>query len=134
VTDKNSRKERPALSPLELAVMDVVWNLGDCTSAEVIAEFGKKRSLAPTTIRTVLANLRGKGYIRPIPTIGRGYKLRPSVAREAVARRSLRQLLSSLFKNSPQQAIAYMLDDADVSDEELDEIRRMIDQRKNKGG
>lgn len=131
---KTGNSSRPALSSLELDVMDVVWELGDCTSAQVIDTFTKKRPLAPTTIRTVLTNLRNKGYIKPIPTIGRGFMFRPTVQRESVARRSLRELLTSLFGNSPRQAIAYLLDDANVTEDELDEIRRMIDERKRKGG
>lgn len=131
---KRDQQPRPALSALELEVMDVVWELGDCTSAQVIDAFVEKRKLAPTTIRTVLANLRNKGYIKPIPTIGRGFMFRPTVPRESVARRSLKELLTSLFGNSPRQAIAYLLDDANVTEDELDEIRRMIDERKRKGG
>ena len=70
------KTDLPELSRLELAVMGVVWELGDCSSAEVIAEFTKRRRLAVTTIRTVLANLRKKGYLEPIPTIERGFRLR----------------------------------------------------------
>ena len=131
---KKQGRSRPALSPLELDVMNVVWGLGDCTSSQVIGEFGRIRPLAPTTIRTVLANLRSKGYVKPIPTIGRGFRLRPTVPRESVARRSLQELLASLFHDSPRQAIAYMLDDVDIPDSELDEIRRMIESSKQRKG
>ena len=40
--------------------------------------------------------------------------------------------LSSLFRGSPQQAVAYLLAEADISDRDLDEIRRMIDSQKQK--
>ena len=125
---------RPPLSSLELEVMSAVWELGDCTSAQVIAAYGKKRTLAPTTIRTVLTKLREKGYVEPIPTVGRGFLFRATVARESVARRSLRELLGSLFQNSPRQAIAYLLDDADMPESELEEIRRMLEASKSRKG
>lgn len=131
---KRSTSSRPPLSPLEIEVMNVVWELGDCTSAQVTAAFAKKRLLAPTTIRTVLTNLRDKGYIKPIPTIGRGFLFRPTVPRESVARRTLRELLASLFEGSPRQAIAYMLEDADIPDNELDEIRCMIEASRQRKG
>jgi len=132
---KKRKESRPGLSSLELAVMDVVWDLGDCTSAQVTTEFRKRRPLAPTTIRTVLTNLRNKGYIEQLPTAGRVLLLRPAVPRESVARRSLRKLLASLFRGQPKQAIAFLLDDSDMDERDLDEIRRMIDshQAKNKG-
>ncbi len=130
---KKRDSHRPALSPLELEVMDVVWDLGECTSAQVTEAFQRKRPLAPTTIRTVLTSLRKKGYVRPVPTIERRFRLRPVVPRETVARRSLRELLASLFGNTPQKAIVCLLDDPNLSEQELDEIHRLIDARKKKG-
>ena len=126
------RAKLPTLSRLELTVMGIVWELGDCTSAQVVAEFAKIRPLAPTTIRTVLGKLREKGYLKRVPTVERGFKFRANVPRECVARRSLKDLLSSLFQDSPRQAIAYLLADAEISDSDLDEIRRMIDSRKRR--
>jgi predicted transcriptional regulator len=114
--------------------MSVVWELGECTSGDVIEAFARKRDLADSTVRNVLANLRVKGYLKPIPAIGRGFRLKATVPRETVARSSLRSLLESLFQGSPQQAIAFLLDEADTSDRELEEIRRMISARKRKEG
>ena len=125
--------DTPALSPLELDVMLVVWELGDCTSAEVTVAFQKKRDLAPTTIRTVLSKLRAKGYLRPIPTVGRGFLFRAAVERDTVAKRSLSGLLSSFFENSPRKAIAYLLDDSAATDEDVEEIRKMLAARRRKG-
>ena len=126
---KHSEK-LPPLSRLELDVMDVVWTLGDCTSAQVTSAFMKKRKLAPTTIRTVLSKLREKGYLKPIPTIGRGLLLRPTVPRETVARRALRGWIGSLCKGSPRQAIAYLLDAGSITEEDLEEIDRLIDEKR----
>lgn len=128
-----SPKKLPALSALEREIMDVVWTLGDCTSGQVTSEFIKIRALAPTTIRTVLANLRTKGYLKVIPSVERGFLLRPTVNRETVGRRSLKELLASFFQGSPKQAIAYLLDERNLTDEELHEIRQLIDQHRRKG-
>ena len=126
----NGKAELPELSRLELAVMGVVWELGDCSSAEVIAAFTKRRRLAVTTIRTVLANLRKKGYLEPIPTIERGFRLRARVTRDAVAGRTLRGLVGSLFGGSPRQAIAHLLKDERLNETELKEIRRLLDEHR----
>ncbi len=125
-------KQKKELSRLELQVMDVVWELGDCSSAEVIAEFCKKRPLAETTIRTVLTNLRKKGYLEPIPTVERGYRLRATVARESVAGRWMSNLVDNLFGNSPREAICHLLKDENITDEDLNEIGRLIQNRKRR--
>ena len=125
------RPNRPEMSKLELQVMDVVWSLGDCTSSEVIEKFGSdKRKLAPTTIRTVLTNLRKKGYIKQIPSMDRGYKFRAIAKREAVARKTMKGLIGNLFSGSPGQAILHLLEDETISDQELEKIRRLIDAKK----
>src|ERR1700722_8849993 len=118
------KTDLPELSRLELAVMGVVWELGDCSSAEVIAAFTKRRRLAVTTIRTVLANLRKKGYLEPIPTIERGFRLRATVSRDAVAGRTLGGLVASLFGGSPREAIAHLLNDERLDEAEFAGICR----------
>ena len=125
-----TRKRRAPLSPLELEVMDTIWDLGDCTSAQVTEAFRRKRLLAPTTIRTVMTTLRTKGFIEPIPTVGRAFVFRPKVKRETVARRSLKNLIASLFQDSPRQAIACLLEETDIPESELEEIRRKLEERR----
>ena len=124
------KKDRPELSRLETEIMNVIWDLGECSSAEVTAEFTRKRDLAPTTIRTVLANLRKKGYLEPVPTIERGFRLRATVNRDSVAKRTLKNLVASLFGGSPRQAIAYLLKQEDINGSDLAEIRRMLDEKR----
>ena len=122
------------LSDLELAVMDVVWELGEPSSAEVVERFTARRPLAATTIRTVLASIEKKGYLERMPTIERGLRYRPRVSREAVAGRSMRKLVSTLFGGSPRHAVAYLVNQGDLEEADLDEIGRMIETHKRQGG
>ncbi|HOZ49398.1 MAG TPA: BlaI/MecI/CopY family transcriptional regulator [Candidatus Hydrogenedentes bacterium] len=129
---RKSDESLPELSRLEQEIMNVVWELGECTSIEVIVAHAPKRALAKTTIRTVLANLRKKGYIELVPSIERGYRLRPAIPREAVAQRSLKSLVATLFAGAPHHAIAYLIGENDIDETDLEEIQRMIEARKKK--
>src|SRR5262245_18932153 len=120
------------LSQLELEVMDVVWRLGECNSAAVIDAYANRRDLAPSTIRTVLGNLRRKGYLLAVPSLERGFRLRPAVDRDLVARRRFPSLILHLFGGSPRQAIAYLLQQGDLDARELEEIRALIDARRGR--
>ncbi len=131
---KTRTEDLKELSDLEVAVMDVVWDLGDCGSAEVVERFTARRPLAATTIRTVLASIEKKGYLERVPTIERGLRYRPRVSREAVAGRSLRKLVSTLFGGSPRHAVAYLVNQGDLEEADLDEIGRMIETHKRQGG
>lgn len=117
----------PELSRLEQEIMNVVWQLGECSSAEVIEAYAKQRTLAKTTVRTVLANLRKKGYLEPVPTIERGFRLRPTVSQETVARRALKNIVGTLFGGSPKHVVTCLLKESKISEEELAEIRKMFD-------
>jgi predicted transcriptional regulator len=134
MTKKNRAKDLPELSRLEQEIMSVVWDLGKCSSAEVIEAYTQKRELAKTTIRTVIANLLKKGYIEQVPSMERGYRYRACVSRDAVAKRSLKQLVSGLFSGSPRQAIAYLLKEQGIENGDLDEIRKMLDKQRRGGG
>ena len=127
---KKQKTELPDLSRLERDIMNVVWELDCASSAEVIAEYTKTRRLADTTVRTVLANLRKKGYLTPVPTIERGFRLRATISRENVAKRTLKDLVTGLLKGSPRDAIACLLSHADLDDADLDVIGAMIEARR----
>ena len=130
---KSRRGELPALSRLEQRIMGIVWNLGECSSAEVIAEHNKSEQLAETTIRTVLANLRKKGYVTLVPTIERQHRFKPTQSRERVGKRTLRDLVSGFFGGSPRQVFSYLIKEEKLSEEDLEELRRLIDERQGKG-
>lgn len=130
---KSNPEQLPALSRLEQDIMRTVWNLGECSSAEVIKAYSLVRPLAATTIRTVLTNLRKKGYLEQVPSMEPGYRFRPVVARQQIARRSLRGLLSHFFDDSPHLAISFLLKNEKMSDEELEELKKMIEERQKKG-
>lgn len=118
------------LSGLELEVMNLVWKLGECTSADVIEAYNEVRPLADTTIRTVLTNIRRKGYLELVPSIDRGYRMKPKIPQHFVAKRTLQSLISKVFDGSPRLAIEVLLHDDRLDERDLDEIRAMVEQRR----
>jgi len=128
-----SGRDLAPLSRLEQRIMGIVWNFGECSAADVIGEHNKSEQLAETTIRTVLANLRKKGYIELVPTIERQQRLRPVLSREKVGKRTLRDLVSGFFGGSPRQVFTYLIKEEKLSDEDLEALRQLIEERQKKG-
>jgi len=126
-------KGLPPLTPLELTMMQVVWERGSATAGEVGLALRKDRPLADTTVHTVLAKLREKGYLEPIPTVERALRFAPCVPRERVARRSLRQLLDDFFGGSPRRLMAHLIRQEKVDATELAEIRQLLRSARRKG-
>jgi predicted transcriptional regulator len=110
--------------------MNLVWELGESTSADIVDAFTRRRPLAPTTIRTVLSNIEEKGYVQRVPTTERALRYRPSFPREAVATQTMHQLVGRLFGGSSKLAIAQLLANEELDAEELDEIQKLVARRR----
>ncbi len=130
VRKKKSSSELIELSQLEMEIMNIVWNLGECSSAQVIEEVGKSKKLADTTIRTVLSNIRKKGYLEAVPTIERGFHVRPIVPKKDVTLRSLRLLTNTLFSGSPKETVSFIINEEKFDDNDLVDIRQMLELKK----
>jgi len=130
---KETNKTHPELTPLEFSLMQVVWERGNATAAEIGEALKNTRPLSRTTIHTVLANIRKKGFIKPIPTVERALRYAPCVEREQVARSSLRELLRDFFGSSPQRLMAHLIKEEKIGEEELNEIRAMLQSDSKKG-
>lgn len=81
------------LGDLESAIMDVLWQSDEPLRVrDVMAHLEPERSLAYTTVMTVLDNLHTKGMVTR-DRVGRGYSYRASRTREEAAAELLRQVL-----------------------------------------
>ena len=121
------------LTPLEFTLMQIVWVRGSATAAEIAEALRKSRPLADTTVHTILAKLRKKGYIKPVPTIERAIRFAPRVPRENVAKRSLRRIIGDFFEGSPRRLMAHLIGE-EADERELEEIRKLLKHSKKKGG
>lgn len=116
----------PDLSPLgerELDIMSVLWELGSGTVTEVLEHLGVP--LAYTTVLTMLRNLEAKQYVSREEE-GRGHRYFPRVAQQAAQRNALSKLVTSFFGGSPEALIARLVEQRDVSPEELTRLAREL--------
>jgi predicted transcriptional regulator len=112
-----------SLSDREAQLMDVLWERGPSTVAEVRAQL--EDELAYTTVLTMLRTLEAKGYVRH-EADGRAHRYVASIAREAARRSALRHLASKLFKGSPHLLLAHMVSDGKLTDAEVRSIRKLL--------
>ncbi len=133
ITAMANFKSKPGgLGDLESAVMRVVWERGQATVAEARQALEPERSLAYTTVMTVMSRLANKGLLRRQKE-GRSYVYRPAVAQDEVAGRLLSSLVGRLYGGSPAHAIAYLIEaEPAVDDQELARLEELI--RRKRGG
>ena len=120
-----ARRKSRTLTDAELRIMEVLWDKGSATVAEVAEALAGKDGSAYTTILTMMGILRVKGYLS-CRKRGRAHVFTPRVDREDAARKAVRQLLAKFFAGSPGELVLSFLRDEDLSPEELDELKRQI--------
>lgn len=116
----------PRFTDRELDVMDVLWGRGSATVAEVLGEI--EDDLAYTTVLTVLQTLEEKGHVRHEQE-GRAYRYYPEVDREEAGASAVAYLLRKIFRGSPRLLVSQLVSGRDLSDEDLRELRSLLDER-----
>ncbi len=120
-------KPPPAqFSRRERQIMDVLFKRGRATAAEIQA--GLPDPPGYSAVRALLRVLEDKGAVRHEQD-GPRYAYRPTMARDSARRSAMRHLVHTFFDDSPEQAVAALLDQsaADLSDADLDRLAALID-------
>ncbi|MHC4716137.1 MAG: BlaI/MecI/CopY family transcriptional regulator [Planctomycetota bacterium] len=121
-------KRTDRLTPLESRIMDSVWELSSATVRQVQEHLQPTRPMAYNTVLTMMRILRQKGFLRS-ERKGRADMYTPCVSRRQVARRSLHELVERFFAGSPSALVSQLIDDADLSPEQIRAIRREVDSK-----
>ena len=121
---------RIVLADREADLMEVLWDHGPSTVAQVREKL--KVRLAYNTVLSILRTLESKGYVGHQEE-GRAHRYLARVAREAARHSALRQLSAKLFKGSVELLMTSVVSDRKLSDEQVQRIRELLDQRSSGG-
>jgi len=110
----------------ELAILGVLWERGASTVREVQDGLPKDRRMGYTTALKLLQIMHEKGLVKRDES-RRAHVYRASVAKEPTQRRLVRNLLQKGFGGSAQDLVLRVLESKPCSDEELREIRDLLE-------
>ena len=110
----------------ELDIMNVLWERGASTSAEVRAHLTD--DLAYNTVLTILRILEDKGYVTH-EGAGRAHVYSALVAREVAGRSALKRMVKNLFRGNPELLLTQLAEDRDLDEETIRRMRQMLDDR-----
>ncbi len=120
------RKSLTHLGETEMEVLHHVWDLGEATVADVRERILEDRDVAYTTVMTVLKKLADKGYL-DYHKEGRSYVYQPAEEPDAVQHSLLQRLMEKVFRGSPTALVQTLVQREDLSDDEREEIRALIE-------
>lgn len=120
------------LSRRERQIMDVIFERGTATAAEVQEAIPDPPSYS--AVRALLRILVDKGHLTH-QREGARYVYSPVVNREKAKKSAIRQVVQTFFDDSPEQAVAYLLNQShnNLDREALDRLARMIEESRKEG-
>lgn len=111
------------LTPLELEIMQVLWEQGASTVSEVQPKL--KGDLAYTTVQTMLTVLLKKDKVTREPE-GRAYRYRAAVSRDRATGGALKDMVKRMFGGSPEALLMALVDTRQISAEQLTRIAEKL--------
>ncbi len=117
------RKTEQALTPLELEIMQVLWETGPSTVSEVQPKL--KAQLAYTTVQTMLNVLLRKNKVKRVQE-GRAFRYRPVVSRERATGNALKDMVKRMFGGSSEALLMAMVDARQISAGELSRVAERL--------
>jgi predicted transcriptional regulator len=117
LTDDARSGVEKLLGELENAIMDILWRRNEATVREVLDELNQTRSLAYTTVLTVMSRLVEKGLLIQDKT-DRAHLYHPAMSSEGYAAETAGQIIRSLVEDFGDIALAQFSHELDGLDPE----------------
>lgn len=120
------------LTEAELEIMNIVWELGQCTIKDIHTQLLMQKDVAYTTVATLVKILEQKNVLG----LKRGEKAHhyfPQLSRDEYQLITLEHLKTNVFKNDPSMLVMQLLNHTDLSNDELKSIRSLLNQKLNSG-
>lgn len=116
-----------ALSDAQLEIMNVVWDHGECSVADVWQALQEQRTLARNTVQTTMVRLEARGWLAHRDDDGT-FIYRATISRDDAQRQSVQQMLDTVFRGSTEGLVLTLLENQSLSKAEAARIRKMIRQ------
>ncbi|MEM1262015.1 MAG: BlaI/MecI/CopY family transcriptional regulator [Pseudomonadota bacterium] len=117
-----ARKRKTELTEAEHRIMAVLWRTGEATVRQITDLLDAEHGLAYTTVLTTIGIMADKGFVA-FRKEGRAHVYTPLVSREGAQRKALGSLLVSLFEGSPQQLAQRLVQDEQLSLDDIEALR-----------
>jgi predicted transcriptional regulator len=123
------RRPSPTLTPHELEIMKVVWSRGHATVRDVYEALLAERTIAYTTVMTMMNVLEKKGHLRK-KAEGRSFLYRPTRPQRQVVGSMVRDFVQRVFGGSAAPLLAHLVEEERLTPEELDALAKRIKEKR----
>jgi BlaI family transcriptional regulator, penicillinase repressor len=114
---------KKTLPPMELAIMQILWDHGPSTVQEVQTRL--PRASAYTTVQTTLNTMEKKGRTRRVLK-GRAFIYSAAMSKNAAAGSAIRDLINRMFGGSAEDLLMTLAKTEKIDLETVDRLKRTI--------
>lgn len=115
------------LSKTEEQVMQYIWKRNKAFLKDILQDFPEPKP-ATTTVATLLKRMTDKGYIN-YSLNGKSREYYPLVKKSDYFSKHVNGLIKTFFNNSASQFASFFTTETNLSPEELEDLKKMIDQQ-----
>ena len=120
------RTPHPTLTPQELAIMKVIWQLDKATVRDVYEALREKRAIAYTTVMTMMKILEEKGYLKKTQA-DRAHVYTPTKPRQQVVGAMVRDFVDRVFDGAAGGLLVHLARDRRLTKAERDQLKALVD-------
>jgi predicted transcriptional regulator len=124
---------KPSVGEQELEVLRFITEHAPISTGEVARQFGEPNNLTRGTIIKMMQRLHKKGYLTRRQEAGI-YEYTPSVPKQELLLNLMQDFVEKTLKGSVSPIVAYLTNSKQVSDEELNELARLVDELRTERG
>jgi predicted transcriptional regulator len=118
------RSQSPSLTPQELEIMKIVWELESATVRDIYEALLRERKVAYTTVMTMMQILERKKYLKRTKA-DRAWLYRPAQPKGKVIAGMVREFVNRVFNGSAEPLLVHLVEEHKLSREDIEEITRM---------
>ncbi|SIS81501.1 Predicted transcriptional regulator [Zobellia uliginosa] len=113
------------LSKAEEELMNLLWKQKKALMKDLLEAYPEPKP-ATTTIATLLKRMTDKGFVA-YNSLGRSREYYPLVKKKDYFSKHVNGLIKNFFNDSPGQFASFFTQETDLSKEELEDLRKLID-------
>lgn len=122
-----TRTQLPKPTAGELEILRVLWSRGPSTVREVQEELSESKSMGYTTVLKLLQIMTAKGTVRRNEE-QRAHVYEAQLPAEETKRQLAGDVLQRVFEGSASQLMMHVLSGRRTSREEIEQLRRLLDE------
>ncbi|QDH80062.1 BlaI/MecI/CopY family transcriptional regulator [Echinicola soli] len=119
------------LSASEEQLMNYLWKMETAFMKDLLHAYPDPKP-APTTVATLLKRMADKKFVA-YRTFGNSREYYPLIKKSTYFGHQVKGMIKNFFDNSPSQFASFFTSETDMTEEELQQLKKLIDQQlKNK--